>query len=96
MGKLTGWIDAATSPQMLVTVGMGALALYNSVQAFRYDTRDELERIKARVTTLEKRMGEQDGKLVGRRQFMGCAVRTIDAIRRDTKTPAPCELEITE
>ena len=78
------WIDK--NLWAILAVGLGLYTGYLTGQTT----------MEARIAALEKKAERHNDQLTDRRQFMSCAVRTLDRLQDATGTPQVCPLEITE
>lgn len=93
---LKEWLASALTPTNVVALICAATVFITGVQKFQDKTAETAADNSRRITALEARNVEQDLKLRGRRTFMACAVRSLDAINREVKATLPCDLDVAE
>jgi hypothetical protein len=90
------WLSELLTPERALLCALSAVGLFNSYHDFQSDVRGKVLDNTHRIEALEARNLDLNEKLRDRRGFMSCAVRTLDAIKREVKAASPCELQVTE
>lgn len=88
--------DYASKHWLIEQIEKNLFAIIAGV-AFVWTTSQTADAVTAKdMRAIEKRLDSIDAKLVDRRGFMGCAIRTLDKVTEKTGVNPPCDLLLPE